>query len=910
MTTDTDGEPPLYRYRFGNVEFDETRFELVVGGLAVELEQKPLQVLGELLRHVGEVVTRQELLERVWGGRPTVDNVLPNAVAKLRKALGPVPAERIVTLPRLGYRLNGPIERIASGRRLSSRLQLAGAQAVPHRPDWLLELQLNPSRASEVWLARHARTRELRVFKFAGEGERLAMLKREATLHRVLVESLGEREDIARILDWNFETPPFFLECEYGGDSLPAWTEAGHLATLDRAGRLALFLAVAQAVAAAHGVGVLHKDIKPANVLVAPRGDGGWRVRLTDFGSGRLLNPERLAELGITRLGLTLTQALDADTSGTPLYLAPELIAGQPPTVRSDVYALGLLLYQLLAGDLRRPIAPGWETAVADPLLAASIAAATDVDPARRLPTASALIEQIATLDARRAAADEARAREARLQAAEAGLARSRARRPWIVAATLALGAGLAATLWQYRAADAARDDALAQAALARETIRFLNEDLLGGGRSRTGTIAYDRNPSLRELLDAARGRLDGRFADAPLAEAGIRTTLGRAYRTLGDHATAEEQLRRVTELHRRRLPPGDEQRLLGEYDLVTVLVRLSKFDEARARLDEADALAGPRRDSLGELGLRAKLARGAYHFQRLEVQPALQAYTAAEAMQRVVQPDDVPLAAHIRLTIGDASLRLGNPARAEAIAREVLAGEPFNKDNVGLSTLASARRLLGNSLRNQGRPAEGIPHLERAVAEQERARGPDDQATIAALSSLGYLHSLVGDVQRRAEIQREVHARAVRRWGEANQYTLVERINLGDAEHEVGRLPVAEAHLRAAVEGLIKTSGEGSSLVDAARFSHAGVLVALGRHAQALAVIERIEATRLAGASADARGDGKLAALRGRALLGLGRAADGRAELERAIGLLREEGQGEADLAPLRVLLSSAGEG
>ena len=117
LSTEPASEPPLYRYRFDAVEFDETRFELVVGGLPVELEHKPLQVLGELLRHVGEVVTRQELLERVWAGRPTVDNVLPNAVAKLRKALGPAQAERIVTLPRLGYRLNGPVERSASGRR-------------------------------------------------------------------------------------------------------------------------------------------------------------------------------------------------------------------------------------------------------------------------------------------------------------------------------------------------------------------------------------------------------------------------------------------------------------------------------------------------------------------------------------------------------------------------------------------------------------------------------------------------------------------------------------------------------------------------------------------------------------------------------------------------------------------------
>lgn len=408
MAVDAGSEMPLYRYRFGSVEFDEVRFELVVGGLVVELEQKPLQLLAELLRHVGEVVTKEELFARVWSGRPTVDNVLPNAIAKLRKALGPAEAERIVTLPRLGYRCNGPVERVASGRRLASRLQLAGAQTVPQRPEWQLERQLNPSRASEVWLARHGRTRELRVFKFSGDGERLAMLKREATLYRVLVDGLGERDDFARIVDWNFEAPPFFLECEYGGDNLHDWADAGHLAALDRPARLALFLKIAHAVAAAHGVGVLHKDLKPANVLITAAADGRWRPRLTDFGSGRLLNPERLAALGITRLGMTVTEAFNGDSSGTPLYLAPELIAGQAPTVQSDVYALGLLLWQLLVGDLNRPIAPGWEAGIGDPLLCQSIALATDGDPARRLPTVAALIEHLAGLEARRAAAADA----------------------------------------------------------------------------------------------------------------------------------------------------------------------------------------------------------------------------------------------------------------------------------------------------------------------------------------------------------------------------------------------------------------------------------------------------------------------------------------------------------------------
>lgn len=890
-TQDPGGEAPLYRYRFGGAEFDEVRFELVVGGLPVDLEQKPLQVLGVLLRHVGEVVTKEELFERVWNGRPTVDNVLPNAVAKLRKGLGESAAERLVTLPRIGYRLNGPVERTAVGRRVLSRLELETAQPVPLRPHYALERQLNPPGASEVWLARHVKTREARVFKFAGDGERLAMLKREATLYRVLVETLGERQDLVRIIDWNFEAPPFFLECEYGGENLQEWARGGdgRLAALDRSARLELFLRIAEAVAAAHGVGVLHKDLKPSNVLVAPKGDG-WQVRLADFGSGRLLNPERLSSLGITRLGLTVTQSVGSDTSsGTPLYLAPELLAGEPPTVRSDVYALGLLLYQMLVGDLQRPLAPGWETALDDPLLCEDVGAATFGDPAQRLASVAALVERLKSLAARREAGQRERERERRLAETEAMLARSRARRPWMIAAGVALATGLAVALYQNGRIEHARAEAMVQASLATEMNRFLNEDLLGGGRSRTSTIAYDRNPTLRELLDAARLRLEGRFADAPVVEAAIRTTLGRAYRTLGDFAVAEAEFRRVTELNRSRLLPQDETRLLGEYDLATVLVRLSKFDEARERLDAADALAGPLKDAASELGLRAKLARGTLHYQQLQPQEALDAYVAAEQMQRVVRPDDVPLAAHIRLTIGGAELRLRNPAAAEAIAREVLAGEPYTEQNVGLSTLATARRLLGDSLRNQGRPADAIPHLLQAVAEQEQARGPDDQSTIAALSSLGYLYSLTGNEARRAELQREVYTRSVRRWGADNQYTLIELINLGDAERDVGNAERAREHLAAAVAGLERVSGPDSTVLHAARFSYAGALAETRRYEEALAVAEQVDPAKLAASSSDASGHGKLAELRGQILLGLGLEAEGQAELERAGKLLAE---------------------
>jgi non-specific serine/threonine protein kinase len=84
-----------------------------------------------------------------------------------------------------------------------------------------------------------------------------------------------------------------------------------------------LFLQIADAVAAAHSVGVLHKDLKPDNILVIAQGKD-WQVKLTDFGSGHLLEPDQLAELGITQLGFTATQGPGSEnTSGTLLTSLP-----------------------------------------------------------------------------------------------------------------------------------------------------------------------------------------------------------------------------------------------------------------------------------------------------------------------------------------------------------------------------------------------------------------------------------------------------------------------------------------------------------------------------------------------------------------------------------------------------------
>jgi eukaryotic-like serine/threonine-protein kinase len=621
-----DRPRPLYRWRFGSAEFDEARRELRLGGLPVPLESKPLEVLSVLLHHAGEVVTKRELLDEVWRGRVTVEHVLATAVGKLRQALGPEGADMILTVPRIGYRLAAEVSRAAVGQLHASELKLSPGQPVPGRTHFLLERPLGQSHASEAWLARHPKSGARRVFKFATSAERLDLLKREATVARVLAASLGERADLARVLDWNFESAPFFLECEYGGSNLSAWAAAGGLDRLDHAARLALFLSVARAVDAAHEVGVLHKDLKPDNVLI----DEAGQVRLTDFGSSRLLDPGQLEALGITALGMTLDTggaggaagdpASDA-LSGTLLYLAPELLDGQPATVRSDLYALGVLLYQLLAADLKKPLTPGWERALDDPLLVEDIRRATDMVPARRFGSVAEFIDRLESLEARRAAQQAAAAEAERAARQQAALLRMRARRPWVAAAMLALSAGLAATWWLQLEAERARADAEREAARAEAVSRFLSDDILGGASP--GAVGFERDPTIRELLDRAAEGLGERFAQDPVTEAGVRVALGQAYQAIGARAEAAMHFQAASRRYAELLGAASVPALASRYATVRSLAYSASaegFATALELLEETDRMAGPRLAEDGEVAYRAAMARAQYHFQRFEI--------------------------------------------------------------------------------------------------------------------------------------------------------------------------------------------------------------------------------------------------------------------------------------------------
>lgn len=373
-------------WRFGDVTFDERTLELKLRGELRPLSPKPLELLMVLLRRPGEVVTKEELFAAVWPRRIVSEASLTNAISRLRLAIGDEQQQVIKSTHGHGYRLMGAVVRETPLPTpvAAPVFSFQSGEEVPLRPDWRFDSKIGAGGQGEVWLAIHLSTREKRVFKFARDEAALIGLKREVTLFRLLKENLGTRRDLVQLLDWNLERAPWFIAAEWcSGGSLTDWAVSqGGLESIELALRLELVAQTADALAATHGLGALHKDVKPGNVLIAYDDDGRPQVRLADFGSAKLLLRSHRTTPDVTRMGFT--QTIGDSASGTPLYLAPEIIAGEPPSPQSDIYALGVMLYQVVVGNLRRPLAPGWERNVPDELLREDIALAAAGDPSQR----------------------------------------------------------------------------------------------------------------------------------------------------------------------------------------------------------------------------------------------------------------------------------------------------------------------------------------------------------------------------------------------------------------------------------------------------------------------------------------------------------------------------------------------
>jgi serine/threonine protein kinase len=847
-------DTPLFRYRFGTAEFDAARFELRVGGAPVEIQRKPLEILACLLAHAGEVVTKDELLELVWEGRPTVENVIANAVAKLRSALGEENAERIVTQPRVGYRFNGSVERTAVGRTWVSQLELAAGMPAPARPNFVLEAMLNRSVASEVWLARHSKTREPRVYKFSPDGERLAALKREATLARLLRENLGEQRFFAKLLDWNFEEPPFFLEYEYGGQNLAEWATGDNgLAPLSTPQRLELFLRIVDGVAAAHAVGVLHKDLKPANVLVAPVEDRGWELKLTDFGSSRLLEPGRLAALGITQLGLTMTASVLSDSgSGTPLYLAPELLTGAPPTVRSDVYALGVMLYQFLIGDFRKPLTPGWESDIADPLLKQDIADAAAGDPARRLQTAAELAERLRRLEERRHDSEQLRVADARARAAEQRLEQARARRPWVVAAACALALGAAVSVYLAWQASQARDRAEHESAIAESVNRFLSEDLL----SRSSPYRSGKpDESLTGAIKAASGDIDARFAFVPAVAARLHQALGRAFDARNSWDDARDEYLHAAALWEKAEGSLSQNAIIARLQNLQMQARSYRegtLPIAQKQLAEQEAAIKKLGTANPEVTTWLASSRGMVALISNDLPTAVEQFRlASDGAEQLPELFDLKTRLAFKQRRAFAFIRQGDGKMAETLFRELAAG--YDRLNGPDSAEALRIRMnLTQALMIQREFAASIKEADSLYAKMVETFGADNEMTLQLLATRAQSHGSLEQWDEAIRDGLEAHRLAVSKEGPRTFYAIATLTDTATAQCRASRVKEGLQNVESAHADSLAGFGPAAALTQAVAFARAACLIPSGRLDEAARFLDGVKSDNVAALAGD----------------------------------------------------------
>lgn len=845
MTSESSSRRRRRRWKFSGAEFDEASWVLRVHGEAVALEAKPLEVLHELLLRAGEVVTKDEILDAVWPGITVVEGSLPTAISKLRKTLGPLPEAVVETVPRVGYRLTCAVEVESVESPLAPRFAFRAGDSVPGRKQWTLKMAFGDSGAEDVWLACHSKTEELRVFKLADAPDRLRSLKREAALSRVLHAGLGSNAPLPALLEWNFDTTPYFLEYAYAGEDLTTWADgAGGLTAIPMETRLRVAASIAQAVADVHGLGVLHKDLKPANILVAC-GEHGLTVKLADFGSGRLLDDAMLDRFQITDPGsLNVDLGKDEARSSTLAYRAPELTGNAVPTAKSDIYALGLILYQLAIGDFSKALAPGWEGNVADPLLQEDIRLAADGDPTRRLASAQELADRIKNRDRRQKDAAE-QARQAAFFAEQQRMEeRRRLRRPWMrfAAASLILGliasTGFAIYAWEQR------NQALAARELAHTGYQFIAEDILAS----PDPTRSSADETVLNAIKRASANIDRRFAQSPQVAARLHLAVARAFHQRSDFDTARAKYARADQLFNKAGEAHHSDAVMGRLGRIHMEATSGQpqgLEQARRLLDQERARLGDRGND-GRVGFTLAQAEGAYYYM-VDVEQAEQAFRRAVAIGEKPNSGVVPAQllkakSSWALTL----MRLGQANKAEPIARAIAAESTQVRGADHPDTLVTRQHWL-NSLSMLGRHRETIEGATRLLAVMQPRFGVNHRFTLALHSTRFESLSALGRYEEAAKDAEQVWRGASAQAGPRSHQALVGQIDHASALCRTPRRSEASAMVSEALASTNSAFGPDYPLTHAARFYAAECLLATRRYAEAAKLLDGLDRKMLA---------------------------------------------------------------
>jgi serine/threonine protein kinase/DNA-binding winged helix-turn-helix (wHTH) protein len=708
--TSSSAERSWRRWHFGRCVLDERTHELLVDHVDAEIERKPLEILIYLLQHAGEICTKDELLAGVWPGRILSETVLTKCVGRLRDVLADETQEIIKTAYGFGYRFVAAVRVETTAAPEPVRFDIRPGMHPPARPLWSLVERLGGGGHGEAWRARHDKTGEQRVFKFALEETALVALKREITLFRVINDTLGENARVVKLLDWNLEHLPYFVEAEFiAGGSLVDWVAVrGGVSGMSVSDRLEVVAKIADALSAVHSVGVLHKDLKPSNILVKPLPGNAIDIVLADFGSGGVLDFNRLEALGITRLGFTKTIATPEMTSGTPLYLAPEILAGQPFTVKSDIYALGIILYQFLAGDFHKVMSAGWERGIEDELLREDIALMAEGNPAERLGDAEGLARRLRSLDERRRHLIAERETQARAERARRLMERAQARRFGLILAFAALVVGFLLSTTLYFKARQSQERSEVAAAQSKAVTEFLSKDVFAPVSSQAEPV---KDMTVIELLQRAGNEIDRRFVTQPDLAAELHFVIGRSFQSFLETSLAVKHFHEALDLGEHLSGSGSKAAMRSASELIQQDYFVGHLANTIDRYNTI-LLAG--RQQFGEnipevLNLRMNLARGRYLLGDWKV-----AQTMFEGVLTdvAIPPNDRnELLGLTNLYYGQLLTDLAQPVEAQDVLRRSIEALTLSLGEKSLM-VGEAHSAFGRALADAGRFSDASTEL------------------------------------------------------------------------------------------------------------------------------------------------------------------------------------------------------
>ena len=593
-----------------------------------------------------------------------------------------------------------------------------------------------------------------------------------------------EHPHIARLLDGGSteDGVPFVVMELVEGIPLTAYCDQ-HRLNVDA--RLALFLQMCDAVQQAHRHLVVHRDLKPSNILVSREG----QAKLLDFGIAKLLGQDSFS-----------TSLRSSERTGnwlTPAYASPEQLLGAPTTLATDIYSLGVILYELLTGRLpfdttsrldvladsaRPPIAPsivvGYEQVA--PPTASSATGPRDVGVRQLRKRLRGDLDHVVL----KALRDEPQARYSSVEAlardierhlndlpveARRGSARYRAskflrRHTLAVSLTAALAVAILGSsifLFRYSLVLAAERDATEQQRIAAEKVAENLADIL----RQTRPIKGDRfDLAIEGILDHTAAEIENDFADHPELQAVLALAVGTVYRDLAFWDQAEPLLELATRY--RREDPSDVDKT------VRALVALG--------------------------GLRRNQGRGQEAVELMR--EALDALDADEDSSSSTR-------AHVMTQLAGALSSQARYAEARAyleLAIELAEDDPRSR----LVELAERRNNLSLILRKSGELDAARSLLEQALVEYRRASGLRSLNVASVLNNLASLEIASGEFESAArrlgealDIRRELQ-------GDDHPDVFLMRANLGAVWHMSGDYDAAEPLYRAVLENTRSTLG------------------------------------------------------------------------------------------------------